>query len=544
MNLMLPSEVHTQLVFLLAEVRTQVQTLKTLFKNPSNTLARSLLARSGHTYNLRQRVHARCIKAFQHQDRLHAQSLKAAGDIADELERIAALCRDAARDLPQIQQRRILEEHKYLKRFNQIDAALALLERILEHADTREALQLSQTQQKLARFYRRSRRAHLKALKHSDQTESLITSLFLARHLLEMGNALVNISEALIGVMLGQTMNLEQFLSLKAMVGNLGLDKELDALSLSQIAETRSGSAISALSHEPGSDAFIGVLKEGELRKVQEERRGLERWNAIFPGIAPQILSQHNQGQSGALIIEHLPGYTLEQLLVSGPNTTREAAITRLIEILPQLWLKTRKNQKVNAEYLQQLKRRLPGILNVHPEFDYGHTRIGDLERLAFRALLSRVELIETKLNAPFSVYIHGDFNLDNILFDDEQQKIKFIDLHRSRASDYVQDVSVFMVSCLRLPLFDSESRQRLEQTALQLFLCAQQFADSQEDGLFAARMTLALARSLITSTRFILDESHARGLFERGVYLLEHLVHSDPFSDHYELPIKELLHA
>lgn len=83
---------------------------------------------------------------------------------------------------------------------------------------------------------------------------------------------------------------------------------------------------------------------------------------------------------------------------------------------------------------------------------------------------------------------------------------------------------AVYKVSCLRLPLFDVESRSRVQQTAMQMFDMAAAFARQQQDQGFGQRLLLGLARNLISSTRFLLDGPHAQDLFEQGVLLLEAL--------------------
>lgn len=540
MQLVLPNEVKQQLIFLLAEVRTQLQNLTLLLKTPSAAMTRAITERSGHSYNLKQRTHIRCLKAFSDTERFDPQSLKAAGDLADELERITSLCRDAARELQHLKHRDMIYIHRYGKRLRQVDKALQLIEHIIDSNNTQATLSIGKVQRKLARFYKKTRQSHLAALKKHKHTEALISSLFLARHIMDMGSALTNISESLLAVLLGQPMNMKQFISLRAMVASLG-HEEWDTLSLETIAETRSGSAISAISQD--DDQLIGVLKEGALRKVQEERRGLEKWNEIIPGIAPQILSQHHKGSSAALIIEHLPGKTLEQLVIAHHQTELDQAMQLMSSMLPKIWRSTMRKQKVSACFIQQLKKRLPSVLNIHPDFAATNAQIGEIKRPALNQLLNQATALDERLAAPFSVYIHGDFNLDNVLFESKVQQLRFIDLHRSGYMDYVQDVSVFIVSGLRLPLFDQESRHTIAHLATQMYDTAAEFAAAHKDRHFNKRMALGLARSLMTSTRFILDDSHAKSLFERGFYLLEHLLkHQD--SKDYPLPLKEILNV
>lgn len=537
MQLILPNDVKQQLIFLIAEVRSQLQNLRLLLDSPSGVLARAITERSGHSYNLRQRTHIRCLRAFR-DFACDPHSLRAAGDIADELEHITSLCRDAARELEQLKYRKLLQQHRFDKRIKQIEKTLILLNQVLETSDAHHALRIGKQKSKLSRFYKHTRKAHLQELKHHQHTEALISSLFVARFILDMGSALTNISEALLAVLLGQPMNLKQFLSLRAMINSLG-HSEWDNLSLETIAETRSGSSISAINHE--DDRKLGVLKEGAIRKVQEERRGLEQWNAIFPGIAPQILSQHNKGRSGALIIEHLPGKTLEHLVLMKQCHDLQQALTQMCKMLPKIWESTLQKKAVSANFIQQLSKRLPAVFNIHPQFAQEIEQHGKLAPLPLPWVLEQAERIDALHPAPFSVYIHGDFNLDNILYDHQEGQLRFIDLHRSGQMDYVQDISVFMVSGLRLPLFDDESFAIISDMCRQIYQMAESFAVRQNDQHFQLRMTLGLARSLITSTRFILDEKQANTLYQKGIFLLDYLLQHHQNKD-YQLPLKDVL--
>jgi Ser/Thr protein kinase RdoA (MazF antagonist) len=151
-------------------------------------------------------------------------------------------------------------------------------------------------------------------------------------------------------------------------------------------------------------------------------------------------------------------------------------------------------------------------------------------------------QAIEANSPAPFSVYIHGDFNLDNIIYDPVEQRINFIDLHRSRYMDYVQDVSVFMVSNYRLQILDAAQRRRIMGLATGLYRIARKYADEVDDSGFHFRLALGLARSFVTSTRFILDKSLARRMFLRARFLIERAVAADPRKiDRFRVPIKEI---
>jgi aminoglycoside phosphotransferase (APT) family kinase protein len=152
------------------------------------------------------------------------------------------------------------------------------------------------------------------------------------------------------------------------------------------------------------------------------------------------------------------------------------------------------------------------------------------------------VEKIEQGIKPPFSVYIHGDFNVDNIIYDPGERKISYIDLHRSRYTDYVQDVSVFMVSNYRLQIMAAPVRRRIVKLIRDFYKITGRYARRNNDALFDIRLALGLARSFVTSTRFILDKSLARDMFLRGRYLLEQVTRLKPdaYAD-YKVPVKEL---
>ncbi len=139
-------------------------------------------------------------------------------------------------------------------------------------------------------------------------------------------------------------------------------------------------------------------------------------------------------------------------------------------------------------------------------------------------------------------MFIHGDFNVDNIIYEPKEHKINFIDLHRSCYMDYVQDVSVFMVSNYRLQVLDNPVRRRISQQVEQFYAIAQAFAHSHNDNTFQARLALGLARSFVTSTRFILDHTMATRMHLKARYLLEQINRMPPKKlIDYRVPLREL---
>jgi aminoglycoside phosphotransferase (APT) family kinase protein len=136
--------------------------------------------------------------------------------------------------------------------------------------------------------------------------------------------------------------------------------------------------------------------------------------------------------------------------------------------------------------------------------------------------LLARVAEIEPHIAPPVSVRIHGDFNTNNVIYDGRLDSVRFIDVHRSGAGDYLQDIGVFLVSNLRNPLEDATLIAELERVNRLVTDFAAEFARLVGDDHFQARLLLSQARSLITSARLVTDGDFARGLYLRGVRYLE----------------------
>ena len=107
---------------------------------------------------------------------------------------------------------------------------------------------------------------------------------------------------------------------------------------------------------------------------------------------------------------------------------------------------------------------------------------------------------------------------------------------------DYVQDVSVFMVSNYRLQVLDPRIRRRIAAVISNFYRIAAEFAANNGDKDFELRLAFGLVRSLATSTRFILDRSLARGMFLRARYLLEQLIKLEPGAYvKYRIPVEEI---
>lgn len=541
----LPRGIADNLRFLTAEVASQVSTLHGYIEASSMALAQRILDRAGYSANLKRRIDDSCLR---HYAELAASSgdvavLRSTQQIATELDRITALCRECIAQLGHMRRRLAADDYGPL--LERVVDAIGLIDRAVADNDTHLALRIGRVERRLDKAYQRLISGYGKDLggkrcrKHQ---QDVIPALFVARSVEQMGDALLAISEAIISGNLGQPFETGRYQSLKAVVEQFQQGQEVSDLGVENVAETRSGSGISAITAD---DQRLAIFKDGIKRKVKEERQGVESWHEVYPGVAPRILSYHKRGKSAALLIEHLAGLTFEQILVHESRGLLKEALQQLSRTLRSVWKQTRTGKPVAAGFMAQLSRRLEEVYGLHPDFKQSASRIGGsggLELAAFETLVQRAAGLEEKIPAPFSVYIHGDFNLDNIIYDPDEQRINFVDLHRSRYMDYVQDVSVFMVSNYRLQVLDCARRRRAMALTLAFYRFAAAYARSRGDRSFELRLALGLARSFATSTRFILDPALARSMFLRSRYLLDRVIDADPKRPKgFRIPMEDL---
>lgn len=539
----LPLKISNNLHFLIAEVGLQVSNLYFYFDNQSPILKKRILERSGYVYNLKAGIHNSCLIQYSKEklESVDQVLLKSIEFIATDLEQISELCRNCVKKSNLIK-KKYFRQMKGLKQLiQQVEQGITLIEPAILENKTELAIKIAHIQKKLSKRSKRLSDHHIAHITKKKDTESLINTLFILNEIEQIGERLLNISESILSANLGHPINFERYFSLQSSLQQVQSEHSSE-IQVETIAETRSGSTISGLSTEQDSGKYLAVYKDGKKNKLNQERKGVESWEAIQPGIAPKILGYNKQGKSASLLIEHLDGLTFEQILLGSSPALLKKALKQLNKTLKSVWKGSKRMESVNALFMQQLLARLNDVYSVHPEF-VGTTEIITNQTIpSFETLIKQAGKIEKKLSAPFSVYIHGDFNLDNIIYEPEQKRINYIDLHRSRYMDYVQDVSVLMVSSYRMQIFDTEVRQRILNFAYNFYCCTRQFAKKNNDKTFELRLALGLARSFVTSTRFILDKTLARSMFYRARYIIERVLEADlRYPERFTLSIEEI---
>jgi phosphate uptake regulator len=539
--------IEENLRFLIIEVEKQLQRTGDYLRRPDKSAIAKIVDGDDYIDNLKAIIQSKSFGAAAEGCHGHELALLRTYEvIASNLERVADFCEKVIVQLGYIDRPAVYAKYDFTEFLVEVVAGVGLIEQAVFKRDVQVALAICRAEHTIDHMYAKLFKRILSELRSgaSDDTQSLVTLLFIAHYLERMGDSLLNIGEAILSAHLGERIKIGQLRALEDSLELTELSSHLGHLSLKAMGETKSGARVNSLSsreHEMaggGAPARAVIFKEGKTKKLIEERDSIARWEELMPGLAPRIYSFHDGGEDGAILFEYLPGTTFEAVLLKKPWKEVTVALDSIQRKLLDVWDRTRRPEPVAPRFLQQLSTRFDDVLAVHPEFRHGDAKIGGKEVASFLSLVDRLLRYDESLRAPFSVFIHGDFNVDNVIYDASDDSVRFIDLHRSRMNDYVQDISVFLVSHFRLQYLETPVRQRVNSTILRFHEFARSHAQSIGDASFDQRLALGIARSLATSTRFVLDRELARSMFLRSRYVLERLgeLHSAGRAGDYQL--------
>lgn len=544
MRLAINTTILEHFYFLRFEVENHFDLVEVYVTQPKGAVAQRLIDRKGYRSTLLEKVEL-AVAMDVHRRKVAGtgfQQSKSLERLASLLDQLGHACLEVTdiRSLEKLSNKDLKGDLKddlkgnlkaYAKVIRSIGKSLKLVTIKLDNANTRQGLKIGRRIPKL-----------LARLPETSSTGACAVLDFQIRRMVYLLSAL---ADALLAANFGPAVRLQNYKQLRQAAHAMA---DQDAgFSVERLALTRSGSTIATLKAEHAdSGEVMAVYKEGQSKKVIEELSGVDQWNEVYPKVAPTVLSHHVEkgDKLSSMVIEHLPGHTLESLLLNHQWDAARQLTDKLQKTLRKIWKSSRTAETAQPGYMQQLRKRLPESQHTHPGLFNEGQRICGLSRPSFDQLIDHVGSLEKQLKAPFSVLIHGDFNVDNIIYDDIKDRIYFIDLHRASYSDYVQDLSVLMVSIYRLPILDAAPRAELMGLIHQLYQFARRFAKSNKDAGFDARLAIALGRSFATSTRFIYDRQFASALALRASYLLEAITLVNPHAlDTYQLPLEDIFH-
>lgn len=516
--------------FMLVQVRKQLENTGRLLTDPHPRWAKAIRASEGYVDTQKSMIENECfsfIRKTPDQDKQTLAAVRAVSVITANLERIADFTVNTTRQLEHLSNFETLRPFDCPAYIHGLMDGINLIERALFGRDAALALRICRVEDHLDQLYHADLKRVIADLRETRDVEDLVTTLFILHYLERMGDALLNIGEAIIFAVLGERLKVHQYRVLdEALAGTQKINEPLKNVELDSIWGTRSGVRIGKMEGRSDTGRAHRVLfKEGNPDKLTRERQSLERWEHLAPGLVPQVVEYESGDQGDALLLQYLDGQTLQDVALNAEPPLMNHVIRRLTATVDRIWTATRTDRPANGAYLEQLQSRIDDVYRLHPEFRTRAVQVGTKRVPSFEERLVEAAELDTQLQAPFSVFIHGDFNLDNIIYNVERDTLHFVDVQRSRDMDYVQDVSVLLVSAFRLPVFVARTRRALETLALGFLQFARDFARRNDDTTFEARLALGLVRSFSTSTRFELNRRFARNMHQRALLLLNRLV-------------------
>lgn len=524
--------------FMVLEVVKQVENVQRAFDEPGSVSPESIETRDDYIDNLKSVIENDCFARIhgQYLDKRTVDRIRAMTIVTSNLEKLADYAENISGQIQHLTDPAFMQRYEYRPMFREVLDALDRVYRAVVKQDMSLAFKICKSEFNLDSMYKAQFDRILQELRSGTEVGNLITSLFIFRYLERMGDALLNIGEASIFSITGEKFKIHQYNALLETLKAADphgegheLGAALSEVEFESIWGTRSGCRIGRVqkSGPVGEDGVSSslIFKEGSRKKLLKERDNILRWEQIMPGLPPKVQALQEDGGSVSLLIEYLGGCTFQDVVLAGQEDILENALFLITNTVQHIWEGTLLPVPVHAQFMRQATSRLADVYRLHPEFRAGRRVLCGMEIESMEDLIDAAADIDSQLPAPFSVFIHGDYNINNIVYRHEEQRIHYIDLHRSADSDYVQDVSVFLVSNYRLPVFQEDSRQRIRQAMAAFLAFARNFARQHGDVTFEARLCLGLARSFVTSTRFELNRVFARRMFTRGVYLLEKLL-------------------
>lgn len=528
--------------FLVLEVRKQLDDTLKIVENPANEkLIEKVMLRDDYIDNMKNVIENKVNTFLVNSSKLDQGAIRktrAISVITVNLERSADHMVNIVKQTRKLNDVNIIKNYRYRLFFTKIKNAIKLITKSLDKGDIHLALKICGAEVELDKLYETALNRIVKELRSGENTEDLVSLLFIFQCLERIGDAMQNIGEALMSIVMGERIKIHQYEMLEETFGDKNGDANTPQYAIDSIAETKSGNHVRRVNNDvDGFNPNWVIYKEGKKSKIINEKKNFEVWEGISTGLPPKVYGFHKNGTKASLIIQYLPGKTIKELIINSSRNELKKHFRIFTKEVERLWNETKKPVQANSRSIDQLHNRIEEVYKVHPEFKTDDYTIGDLHVSSLEEMVNKASKIEENLSSPFSVFIHGDFNNDNMLIDSKKRSLHYIDLHRSTNTDYVQDVSVFLISNFRMPLFEEHIRDNIDWTIQEFLNFTLKYAKKNKDETIQARLALSLVRSFITSTRFELNKKFAKSMYLKAMYLLGKLNEHEGDWEEFEVP-------
>lgn len=508
--------INTDLRFLILEVKKQARASLAIIERPTPKKLEKIVIRENYVDNLKNTLENKSYFNIHRQEEAQMNFYRAVITIASNLERCGDFFTSIASQMEYVEDPTCFTPFELKRYYRIIYRAMDAIYPALTEHNLDLTQKICDYEEVLDEYYKESHELIKSKLQSKKNVSDMLALLDIVRYLERTGDSILNIGEAIFDIHVGEKMGIVQFKNLRKGLESQDIDLSVESIDFSPIMNTRSGCRVAKITIPKQPERPPMFYKEGLREKVKEDISGLKFWQDTFPGKTPKILWDSTRKDHTTLLLEYIDGEDLMEIMLK-PRADLDKALTLFGKNASKIWQKAKRDKGQKPDFVSQLNRRKGDVESVH-------STLFDLEHL--EEMLNRARKIERGLKVPFTTMIHGDFNADNILLRLDEDKVYYVDVHRSRYGDYVQDVSVFLVSNIRIPIFSSDVRGRLNAANRKMYQIGSAFASKQKDGWFDARLALGLFRSLITSTRFIFDKKFSMALYDRAELVLDTLEH------------------
>lgn len=357
-------------------------------------------------------------------------------------------------------------------------------------------------------------------------SHDMMTLLFIVRYFERIGDRFLIIGENILTVAVGETIDIQNYQNLQEVVEFLSKHDKSVNYEFKPFLFSRSGCKVGKLVIRKGKDyenTFRNYFyKSGDTQKIVEEIEGLKLWKKYFPDTVPEVIWKSVTKSDSTLVVSFLKGENfLKYVLETKKEADLQIAINAIKDKLKTIWGKQIQKGKKRSELIKQITSRKGEITKVHKDF-FDELSINKRGSVSFDEIIKNAQSYEKQVRIPFTVLCHGDFNLDNLIYSPVSKKVRFVDVHRSGFKDYAQELSVFVVSALRIKLEDEHSRKRIKFICWEMYQFGKRFAHKYDDKYFEARFALGLFRSFVTSTRFLVDDDWYHKMRENAICIFQ----------------------
>ena len=460
--------------------------------------------------------------------------------VAMMLFRIAELALNVVRQCRHLSRVDFMDPYELDDFFDDIDQGLALIRPALEQRRIKLVIGLCRVEEKLDAHYADRVAQLIQELESGcGSPGDRVTGLMIVHYLERIGDSLLEIGEEILHIFLGENLSFAHYQAVSTIIKDVWGCSDQDLMDTEgffhSIWSGRSGCRVGVVAPQVGGAPnlrFGGpqervIFKHGPIVKLEKEKVNLELWGQLWPGLPPVVkdLVVAENGKEATLILEYIPGLTLKNKFQTSTDDDPLKNLNGVLHLMGDIWQETKVEEKCPSNFVQQAQKRLGPVRSLYPELIDFQGSLGRLEIKPLARLLEEAAWLEKKVMAPFTVRIHGDFNLSNIMLEEGAERYRLIDFYRSRLSDYAQDLTVMIMSILRLSIREYSERQRLCHAAQHVFTFGKSFAAAQNDPTLEARLAFGMARSYLTSARFEPRRSVATRFIGYSRHLWEKLI-------------------